>query len=332
MLPVCPILVVLARSACGGSDIFRQAIAGREQDLRQDPRSHSMILVTEPTRTTSRELVTRLVQRGRAVRALVSSQLAADDLAGPEVEVMRADLSDRRAIDAAMAGVGRVFLVATSAASLLSQRELVIDAAARAGVRRVVALAAVGDAPSTLEERATAAGMDWTELRAHLGMQSLLALAPELGAGTLHAPLGDARLPIIDLRDVADVAASVLLEPGHAGKRYELSGPEALGLSEVAAVLSRVLDRELAYQPVTPEEAYRLWLDAGIGEPLARELELAFRLGRAAAGSAPNAVVQALLERAPRSFAETARDYASLVRRVSAAPHSSLPAPIASPM
>jgi uncharacterized protein YbjT (DUF2867 family) len=163
-------------------------------------------------------------------------------------------------------------------------------------------------------------------------MQSFFALAPELRSGALHAPLGDTKLPIVDLREVAEVAAAVLLEPEHAGKTLELSGPQMLGLSEVVAILSSVLERPLRAEHATPQAAFQLWLDAGISEALARELELSFRLGRAAAGMPPNALLHALLGRAPRTFAETAHEHAALLRRASAGPHSSLPAPIASPM
>jgi uncharacterized protein YbjT (DUF2867 family) len=57
--------------------------------------------------------------------------------------------------------------------------------------------------------------------------------------------------------DIADVAAAVLRDPtAHGGATYDLTGPQALTLAEVAEIVTEVTGRQTRYEPETLEEAY----------------------------------------------------------------------------
>jgi uncharacterized protein YbjT (DUF2867 family) len=76
--------------------------------------------------------------------------------------------------------------------------------------------------------------------------------------GVIRGPAGKGRVSAVAQDDVADVAVAVLQDPGtHAGATYELSGPAALTLDEIAAALTDRLGREIRYQDETVEEAHQ---------------------------------------------------------------------------
>ncbi|QGN48066.1 hypothetical protein GKC29_15275 [Micromonospora sp. WMMC415] len=76
-----------------------------------------------------------------------------------------------------------------------------------------------------------------------------------VGAGELPFPSGDAMVAWIDARDIAAVAARALLEDGHAGRTYRISGPEALSLPRTAELLSAAAGHPVTHRDVTVDEA-----------------------------------------------------------------------------
>ena len=75
--------------------------------------------------------------------------------------------------------------------------------------------------------------------------------------GVIRGPAGDGRVAVVAQDDIADAAAAVLLEPAaHVGATYTLTGPEALSLDEVAAILTAGLGRPVTYVRETVDEAY----------------------------------------------------------------------------
>ena len=139
-------------------------------------------------------------------------------------------------------------------------------------------------------------------------MQNVLAHWSSItGQGVYPVPYSlDARLSLVDLRDVAAVAAKVLTEKGHAGAVYELAGPQPLSQTEIAALLAQVVG--------TPVRAERVAWDAwetaahqrGVGDEAIKTLLAMFRYyDRHGLVGNPN-VLGWLLGRAPTSFADFA--------------------------
>lgn len=80
----------------------------------------------------------------------------------------------------------------------------------------------------------------------------------ELAGGVLRLPVGDGREPFVDTADIAAVVVAALTEDGHAGRTYELSGPELLTFDDAVTRLGRITGRDLRFEPVEPGA----WADA----------------------------------------------------------------------
>ena len=153
-------------------------------------------------------------------------------------------------------------------------------------------------------------------LRPHAFMQNWLkdVAASVRTESTIYSPIGDGRVPFIDTRDIAAVAAEVLLHPEtHIGKKYVLTGGEAVGYAYLATELTKVTGRAVTYQPISMEEARARLTRAG--QPVALiEATLAIaayqRDGGATAMVSP--AVARLLGRPPRTIRDFVRDYAAV--------------------
>jgi uncharacterized protein YbjT (DUF2867 family) len=196
-------------------------------------------------------------------------------------------------------------------------------AAKAAGVEHAVKLSVLGvgaDAPVSFsrwhaagEEALRSSGLEWTFLRPNGFMQNTLRDAGTIREqGRFSSPLGDAAVSWVDVRDIADVAARVLTEPGHAGKAYTLTGPAALTHADVAATLARNAGREVEYVPVPDEAAHEGMLAAGIPGPYADALIELFAWYRTGGGEPVSEDVPAVLGRPARSVDEWARDHAAV--------------------
>ena len=105
----------------------------------------------------------------------------------------------------------------------------------------------------------------------------VLDLAPLL-AGELALPAGDVGEPFIDIDDVAEVAARVLTEPGHAGKVYELSGPRSVTFAEATELISRATGLPMTYRQITADEYVAALVAAGVAQGDAEHVAAMFTL------------------------------------------------------
>lgn len=211
-----------------------------------------------------------LADAGVAQRLVVRSAARAPAL--PRTETREAEYRDADAARRALEGVDTLFMVsAAESADRLQEHRIFITVAARAGVQHVVYLsffAAAPDATFALArdhhatERAVVdSGMAWTFLRDNFSMDILSDFAGD--DGVLRGPAGEGRCSFVAREDVARSAAAVLRDPAaHASQTYDVTGPQALSLTEVAEALTRAQGRPVTYQTETVEEAYesrRAW-------------------------------------------------------------------------
>lgn len=222
-----------------------------------------------------------MVATGAPVRVLVRDP---GRLAIEGVEVVQGDFEHAGSLARGMRGVETVFLAGRDSPAYVDQLEAAISAAEDAGVRHVVALSAIGaaaDSPVALmrdhqevEQRIRSGTTSWTFLRPHLYMQNLLRAAGVIRLnGRLTAPMGGLRMPFVDTDDVGAAAAAVLLDPSaHAGATYMLTGPAPESHDGVAVALSRLLERPVEYEPVTPEAYEASLLAAGTPDWRAADL------------------------------------------------------------
>ena len=222
-----------------------------------------LVAVTGATGLLGGRVARRLSAAGVAQRLLVRDPRRAPAL--PHSEVVRASYDDD-AVTAALRGVPLVLMVSASETpDRVRQHTTFVDAAVAAGVRQLVYTSFAGAAPDATftlardhhatEQHILSRGLTATFLRDNLYLDFLPNLAgPD---GVIRGPAGDGRVAAVAQDDIADAAVAVLRAPReHAGATYELTGPEALSLNEVAAQLTQATGRAVTYHPETVEEAY----------------------------------------------------------------------------
>ncbi len=274
-----------------------------------------MIVVTGATGTVGRAVVRRLCDRGVRVRTTTRRPESAGLPA--EVEVVRADLDDIDGLIAALAGAERVFAVANGPEIPRHDANLA-KAAAVAGVTRIVKLSSGRVEDETANdpiprwhragERAVReSGLAWTMVRPLGFMSNALHWARSIrDHDTVYAPYGHGRIAVVDPEDIAAVAVCALTEPGHEGRGYLLGGPRALSPGEQTEILGEVLGRPLRYVEISPEDARRALLDAGLAVEVA-DAVMALRAGALEAFTARvHATVEEVTGRPPRGFHEWA--------------------------
>jgi uncharacterized protein YbjT (DUF2867 family) len=226
-----------------------------------------MILIIGGRSKIGSALIESLVEADQRVRALVRAgeQAAAMPAA---VEVVTGDLADPGSLAAAMSGAEKVFLLSSPHRDAVSWHRNAIDAAREAGVQLLIRSSILGaneDSPAefinahtTCDRYLKESGLNHVILRPNLFLQNIPeSNIPAIGDdGTLYVDAGDARISMVDTRDVGAVAAVTLTEPGHAGSEYDITGPEALSYTDVARKLSETLGRTVTYMD-TPDAAVR---------------------------------------------------------------------------
>jgi uncharacterized protein YbjT (DUF2867 family) len=205
-----------------------------------------MIGVLGSTGRVGRHVAAGLALRGAEARALV--RRPARDLPLPTVH---ADLSSPATLAAALDGVERLLLLTAHGPDQDLHEAAAIEAAAAAGVRRIVKIsggaATLGPSGTTAtavahwrsEQRIERSGLDFAFLRPSFYMQNLLgAVAPTVAAsGTVAAPFGHAPIVMVDVRDVGDCAIAALLDERPSRRAWQLTGPRPVSFDAIAEIL-----------------------------------------------------------------------------------------------
>src|SRR5262245_54671852 len=213
-----------------------------------------MILITGATGRVGGLTLKQLSNRGMRVRAMVRNAEKAALVAGPQVETIIGDLAQPRSLDAALDGITAALLVSPLDPHQVELQGNFIDAAKRAGRAHVVRISGLGTALDSsvrsgrwhaqTEKYLEDSGLPFTHLRPPFFIQNILRFAPTVRAsGEFTGSLNQGKVAMIDVDDIAAVAATALTTDAHAGKAYALTGPEALSNADVAERLSRILGR-----------------------------------------------------------------------------------------
>ncbi|GAA2065053.1 NAD(P)H-binding protein [Streptomyces albiaxialis] len=268
-------------------------------------------LVAGATGTVGRQVVAALQEAGAPVRALTRRPGTA--AFGPGVEVVGGDLLDAPSLEAALRGVTGVHLInfgGDGYAPLENGRELVAMIEA-AGVRRVTMLA--GWSESTLEPAVRASALTWTAVSPTEIMANALEWADEVRQGRVERPYGDSRTAMVHEGDIGAVAATALLEEGHGGADYLLTGPERISLREKIATLGSAVGRSVEFVELTPDQARTAMREQGVPEHMI-DFQLEVFADPPAEYNTPNGVVEKVTGRPARTFADWAQHNASAFR------------------
>jgi NAD(P)H dehydrogenase (quinone) len=206
--------------------------------------------------------VEALLARGVPASRLILVSRTPDELeeyADRGASVRFGDFTKPESLPAAYAGGTRMLLISVGGSGEVTATALLtraIDAAKAAGVKHIAYTSYIGitrgdTAGRAADHQATedalkASGLAWTMLRNSIYMHGLIAQAARMVAdGRAVIPPNESPIGYVSREDCALAAAAVLTTPGHEGKAYDITGPELLGVREIAAVASAVTGKPI---------------------------------------------------------------------------------------
>lgn len=215
--------------------------------------------VVGATGKTGRRVADRLEGAGHSVRRLARRTEPGFDWENPEGWAQ------------ALAGVDRLYVAFVpdlAAAGSAAAITMLVDVANEAGIERLVLLSGRGeDGARAAEDVVLQSSIDSTIVRASWFSQNFTEgmLADSVAGGYVAIPAGDKREPFVDVDDIADVAVEALTGQGHAGRVFEVTGPELLTFADAAALLTEVSGHAVAYLPVSLDE-FHAAISAELGD------------------------------------------------------------------
>jgi len=267
-------------------------------------RGDAPILVIGSTGKTGRRVVERLNAAGYAVREGSRRSDPSFDWHKPETW------------PAALAGADGVYITYYPDLAVPGAPEAIerlTELAAEAGVQRLVLLSGRGEEHAQRCERIVRdSGIAYTLLRASWFSQNFSEnfLLDAVQSGVVALPVGDVKEPFVDADDIADVAVAALTEDGHESRLYELTGPRLLTMAEAVGEIAEAAGRPVRYERVTAEQYAAGLEQAGLPEELASLVMYLFTTVMDGRNASTADGVEQALGRAPRDFADYARETA----------------------
>jgi uncharacterized protein YbjT (DUF2867 family) len=278
------------------------------------------ILVTGATGNVGRPLVAGLLAGGARVRALTRDPAAAGF--PPGVTVAGGNYAAPGILAEAVLGADAVFL---NIGALREHAGELIAAARGAGVSKIVMLSSIavrdegdqvlslGRQHKAVEDAVKAAGVDWTILRCGGFATNTLTWAANVQAErVVRFPYGQAALALIAEQDIAAAAVRVLLDSGHAGRTYVLTGAESLTQIQQAEAIGKAIGRPVRFEELSPEQ-FRQFATQHFPAPVVEDLlkALASYVGQTAYMTAD---LEKLTGRPATSYAQWAAQHADAYR------------------
>ncbi|MCG9891155.1 MAG: SDR family oxidoreductase [Thermosynechococcaceae cyanobacterium MS004] len=254
---------------------------------------------------------------------MVRNHDRAKEIALPNIEVVEGNFDRPETLLEALTEVDRAFLLTNSTERAEAQQLAFVDAARRSGVKHIVKLsqfAADAHSPvrflryhAAVEAAIQSSGMTYTFLRPNLFMQGLLNFKSTITSqNAFYAAIGDAKVSVVDVRDIAEVAVFTLTEEGHEGKIYNLTGPQALTHAEMAEQLSAALNRQIVFVDIPSEVMRDQLLNIGMPPWQADGLIEDYAHYRRNEAAVVSSDIQDAIDKEPRSFKTFACDYATM--------------------
>jgi uncharacterized protein YbjT (DUF2867 family) len=277
-----------------------------------------MILLTGAGGKTGRAVIKALVAKGECVHAFVhrDHQVSAARAIGAK-EVSVGSLADVDSLIRAAAGVQGIYHICPNVSPAeVSYGKAVVDAALACGVKRVAFHSVLHPQIEAMphhwdklrvEELLLQSGLDVTILQPASYMQNILGGWRSIMEGVYRIPYPvETRLSLVDLEDVAEVAALVLSELGHVGATYELVGAAPLSQVEIAWVLSQTIGRPVRAEPQSLDTWEARVRADGIGDYECNTLVKMFRYCGDFGMTGNSNLLRWLLKRAPTSLTDFA--------------------------
>ncbi len=299
--------------------------------------SKTVILVTGATGIAGAEVCAQLATMPSVeVRATLHSPEKRQFLPDT-VAIVPFDTEDSASVDAAFVGIDKLFLLTPGGPPGPPATQVIMDAAKRHSVASVVKLSSIDphgqpQAPTDLwaleaEAMVRDTGIPCTFLRPPWFNQNFTRgyFAPMVMQNVLALPFGEGLTGWIDTRDIAAVAAMALTEAGHEGKTYTLTGPAAISLTDVAAILTQVTGRDIRFQHLTDEQWVQAMLAMGRPEIEAHATLALIAKTRDGYLTQITDEFESLTGCKPRTFEDFARDHAGLLTMLANTPPPPMP-------
>jgi uncharacterized protein YbjT (DUF2867 family) len=288
------------------------------------------ILVTGASGNIGSEIVKQLLAVAPAVSikaAVHSRQNVKNVKDGDRVKVIPIDYNELDTLREALRDVDKLFLLTPDVPNAPDLASNAVSEAKKVGIRHIVKQSVMGaDLEADVgtmrlhrqvEKIIEQSGIPFTFLRPNEFMQNFINFhSPSVkGNNAFYIPLEDAKVSLVDVRDIAAIAVESLIdEDKHKNKTYLITGPEALSYHQVAEVLSNATGRKISYVNISEEEAKAAMKEIGMSDWLINtvsELSDYFRKGKA---SEVSPAVEEVTGRKPISFSQFANDYADAFR------------------
>jgi uncharacterized protein YbjT (DUF2867 family) len=281
-------------------------------------------LITGATGTVGSFLVMRLSEAGVHVRAAVHTSEKGKNLEGPNVEIVPLDTSRKETLGEAFQGIQNLFILTPFSKDQVETEKLLTACAKAAGVKRIVKLSAsgaglnsatsMGKSHGESEKYIEASGIPYTFLRPNSFMQNFVtfyggAIKKE---GKIFLPLGTGKVSYVDARDVASCAAAVFLGGAHEGKIYRLTGPEALGVAQIAEIFAKTLGKKVEYVDEKDEATKKRMEEVGMPEWMVSAMLELHAANKAGKNEDVTRDVENLTNKKATSFEQFAKDYAGV--------------------
>ncbi|HAS44169.1 MAG TPA: NmrA family transcriptional regulator [Microscillaceae bacterium] len=213
---------------------------------------NQQILVIGGTGKTGRRVVERLTQAGHQVRI------------GSRNADIPFDWHQPATWTNALTGMDAVYITFQPDLAVPGSTEAIEGLSAMAvnlGVQKLVLLSGRGEKEAQACEKIVMnAGTSWTIVRAdwfHQNFSESFFLDPIL-AGHVALPRAEARIPFVDVEDIADIVTAALTDDQHNGNIYELTGPRLLSFEEVVLEIAKVTGRNIQYHAISMDEYNQL--------------------------------------------------------------------------
>jgi len=286
------------------------------------------VLIIGASGNIGRNVVSELVKRDVEVVALVRKSehgVTADGpLSDPQVRIAEGDLTQPDTIRKAADGCTSIFVLTPHSPDQVELQNTAVDAASDVGAK-IVKVSSWG--PSVYKDSPVPGGyrhwltqqyvieqqVPYTFLQPNYFMQVLInRYANDVRRrGVLPSPAGSRGISMVDVRDVAEVAACTLIEPGHDGRSYVLSGPTAPTYDQIALMLTRLTGRDVTYHDLSEDEFARWMKDEGRQPWETDHAAAIFRLYRTGIGELVTDDVERVTGRPPRTIEDFLTEHRS---------------------
>ncbi|MBI5207342.1 MAG: SDR family oxidoreductase [Candidatus Firestonebacteria bacterium] len=284
------------------------------------------ILLTGATGNIGKQLTKEFLSAGKFIRLGVHSAEKAASLKNDKCEIVEMDFFNPGNLEKVLDGIEKVFFLTPLAPNMVLMSKNFIDTAKKAKVKHIVRLSGLGAdiEPGIMlsrwhreiEKIIMDSSIDYTFLRPNSFMQNYIAYTSTSikNNSAFYLPLEDAKISLVDVRDIASVAFKALTENGHEKKAYNITGQEAISNNEIAEIFSRLLGRKISYISISDKDVYNNMISAGMPEIIVNSLLELYSINRNGYTANITDTVEKVTKRKPITFSQFASDNISFFK------------------